>query len=438
MERTYIYIYNIERAQALFCEYGRWQSKPCGCRACCLANFAADSEMCSKVNAFQKKLLGMTPQDKTNMVFDLLRRMKGQNYGQKDGWVFLNRPICFQALLILFQCSKTYVYRLLEAIHAGAVTAPEDGRSLRDERQAPQTASANSFFAYVYDNLAEPLAETVLPDPDDEGDLELKPVAEAARKLESGEHVTDTFSEFILDEMNPVIAQGIPSTEREQRWIPHCKLADLYDQYCFSFVSKGETPCSQTVFNKAWKDTWCGIIRVRRVSQHAKCDSCAKYRQYRVAAQGEEQKNQVQEAYRRHLSQVFADRELAGRYIKHSEVCSRPDTTVPFQRRTLMISLDGMDQARFIFEIFLFSEFFCLVQLPRSVTPMVEIAQPALTLQAKYKLPRNVAGCKLFETHWRPTLHCVGVIIHGLAELYYLSNADQPKDSNAQMTVLSP
>lgn len=47
-----------------------------------------------------------------------------------------------------------------------------------------------------------------------------------------------------------------------------------------------------------------------------------------------------------------------------------------------------------------------------------------------------MAGCKLFESHWRPTLHCVGILVHGIAEIYYISNPDLPKSSNTQMTVL--
>ena len=329
------------------CTTDRWQSKICGCRKQCLDVFAANSEMHEKINSFQKKLEDLKPVDKTVLVFDMLRRAKAmqQGMGNRDGMIFLGQPVCMSAFQILTQSSKTYINRLVQAIDSGAVTPPTDGRSLREQRESPQTASANGFFLHLYENLAEPLAETILPDPDDDGDHELHRVAVASEAFQKGERAKDDFNEFILAEANPVVALGVPNDDREQRWIPHCTLADLYDQYCFSFVSRGETPCSQSVFNKCWKDKWCGVIRIRRVSQHAQCDSCAKYKAYRQAAKTEEDKENVQKAYRKHLAQVFADRDLAGSYIKHAELSAKGDTTIPFRQRTLMISLDGMDQA---------------------------------------------------------------------------------------------
>jgi len=44
---------------------------------------------------------------------------------------------------------------------------------------------------------------------------------------------------------------------------------------------------------------------------------------------------------------------------------------------------------------------------------------------------------KLEERLWRPTLHNVGIIAFGLAEIYYLADCVDKKDSNNQCTVLS-
>lgn len=57
--------------------------------------------------------------------------------------------------------------------------------------------------------------------------------------------------------------------------------------------------------------------------------------------------------------------------------------------------------------------------------------------QAKFKCPRNLASSAEFESCWRPQLHVVGTIIHGHMECYFLMNADQPKDSNMNATVIS-
>lgn len=43
----------------------------------------------------------------------------------------------------------------------------------------------------------------------------------------------------------------------------------------------------------------------------------------------------------------------------------------------------------------------------------------------------------MWDTHWRPTLHCLGILVHGVCEMYMISNADCPKDSNMQMSALT-
>jgi hypothetical protein len=49
----------------------------------------------------------------------------------------------------------------------------------------------------------------------------------------------------------------------------------------------------------------------------------------------------------------------------------------------------------------------------------------------------QLAATKSADGLWRPQAHFTGVIIHGLMEIYYMSDCDQPKDSNAQRTLLT-
>jgi hypothetical protein len=57
--------------------------------------------------------------------------------------------------------------------------------------------------------------------------------------------------------------------------------------------------------------------------------------------------------------------------------------------------------------------------------------------QAKFRCPRNLDNSKGWEKLWRPTLHCVGVIVEGVLEAYYITDQDMKKDSNLELTVLS-
>ena len=57
--------------------------------------------------------------------------------------------------------------------------------------------------------------------------------------------------------------------------------------------------------------------------------------------------------------------------------------------------------------------------------------------QAKLKTPRNLDANKLFEGCWRPQLHMIGVLVHGCLEVFYITDADVPKDSNLELTLIS-
>ena len=297
----------------------------------------------NKVTEFGKKLTEMKPVDKTNLIFDLLRRTRSKNNFGKREFMFLGQKVCQNAFLAITRTSKSYINRLLTAIDGGAVTAPQDGRAGR-ARESPATSSAMNFFSYVYHHLGEPLAETVLHDSDcdDEADPEEPEVPKEPE--DPKEEPVDDFNEYVLQD-HAAAGVGVASIDLEVRWIPHCSLADLYAQYAYAWITPGETPCSQSVFNKTYKRSWRGTIRVRRLSQHSQCNDCANYKQWRLTSKSEEEKVKVQKAYQKHLGSVFADRDLAGRYIKHAEVSSREGTPLPFSKRTLMISLDGMDQA---------------------------------------------------------------------------------------------
>lgn len=60
------------------------------------------------------------------------------------------------------------------------------------------------------------------------------------------------------------------------------------------------------------------------------------------------------------------------------------------------------------------------------------------TLKAKFKVPRcsEMFASKEFERLWRPTLHLVCAIVHGVIECYYIMDHDQKKDSNMNISLI--
>lgn len=107
--------------------------------------------------------------------------------------------MCFTAFLRTSHISKRKCQKFLAAIKAGQLEPPEDGRSQRQERDNPKRDHARLFFQFLYDHLAEPIAEGD-PEPTEEedslivdefnywvrGEAAENPVASASSSLQSG------------------------------------------------------------------------------------------------------------------------------------------------------------------------------------------------------------------------------------------------------------
>ena len=131
-----------------------------------------------------------------------------------------------------------------------------DGRTLRSVRDKPAWQHAWAFFDFAYYNLAETLAEgEATPeeeDPDAGGE-------EAAWDFTGASHP----------------AQPIPAAlaDRPQRWLAPTTLAELYDTYrVWNHEVATESLACFSVFRRCWKSAWQGLLRVRRVSQHSRCE----------------------------------------------------------------------------------------------------------------------------------------------------------------------
>ena len=177
---------------------------------------------------------------------------------------------------------------------------------------------------------------------------------------------------------NPAVAAALPADILGVRWLPHCSVVDLFEQYQHRPDVSADNTASLSVFQKVWSK-WNNVaLKIRAVNQHARCFSCAKFCKYRVLAQ----------------TDISASLALAS-----EKSCS---ASCREGHRVLYISMDSMDQA-------------------------------------KFKCPRPCAtdDNKMWEGLWRPALHNTCLIFHGICEVYFVSNADLKKDSNFQLTCLS-
>lgn len=411
----------------------RWQEHCCQCKLDCLQAFRVDSSAAGQVEHFRNKVKSLSTVDRSKFFFNLVKQMAVQadgSIGKIGKYNFLGHSVCFNAFQLLTGASRNFLRRLSSAVLSGAREAPVDGRSTRQHRNRPAERSVDSFFAFLHQYVAEPLAEGALLSGPEEVDGEIEVDLEDVL-ADNDTCEMDDYSQWIKG--HPVAA--IEQAGEDQKWINHCRLSDLYMQYKFNFTPSAELedPAGTAIFYKVWREKWRGFIRIRRASQHSRCAECVKYCVYRQKAKTEEERNAIQEAYNAHLAQVFADREQGRRLAYMSEMSCRINSSIPPSRRILYLQVDGMDQAR--------CSIFSQKKTPKNGNYFaVPDCFAALFFgQAKFKCPRfgPTLRSKLEEKLWRPTLHNVGIILFGLSEMYYLADCVDKKDSNNQATVLS-
>lgn len=130
------------------------------------------------------------------------------------GWQFLGQRVCFNAFIQLSCLSRRLCSKFLKAIREGALEPPIDGRTVRTHRDEPKRDHARSFYQWLYDHLAEPLAEGLDPE-----------LLQELQEIEE-EELMDEFSEWIKvdprtgpseSNQNPVAAASLQPSQKEQR-----------------------------------------------------------------------------------------------------------------------------------------------------------------------------------------------------------------------------
>jgi hypothetical protein len=177
-------------------------------------------------------------------------------------------------------------------------------------------------------------------------------------------------------------------------------MRELYEWYRFHGPPEQQTQKARyTVFKKCWNNTWMSMLKIREAAQHARCETCARLSKGAKTNPTAELRCAAVTALKVHRQRNMADRAVDQRLTVLSEISTAPDGGGK-ESRILHVRIDGMDQA-------------------------------------KFRCPRNMASSKGWASLWRPTLHCVGVLVEGAMEAYYITDADVMKDSNLELTALS-
>ena len=144
------------------------------------------------------------------------------------------------------------------------------------------------------------------------------------------------------------------------------------------------------------------MLRPRsRETNHKPCARCAELKLRRKQAATFEELQAIALELGQHRDDISADR----RVYKHictlcekatGDACTMQDPTTSYQSCVI----DGMDQS-------------------------------------KFQCPRNIAASKLWDKHWRPQLGFIGVLVHGVCEIFYVLEPGLQKSGSTIVEVLA-
>ncbi len=202
----------------------------------------------------------------------------------------------------------------------------------------------------------------------------------------------------------PVAPSSYDQTRMDTKYIPHCTLQELYEEYGIwtSTPDDEQKPASYSTFYRLWQETWRHNIGIRQVCQHGKCAQCEVLKKKLKDSATDEETKRLRGQYRIHVEQISADRVVYSRFRSMSEEATAVDSVgkIEDDHSVLSIVADGMDQS-------------------------------------KFKLPRNTSASKDLEGLWRPQAHLFGITVHGVAEMFFLTSEDMKKNASATVEQLS-
>ncbi len=170
---------------------------------------------------------------------------------------------------------------------------------------------------------------------------------------------------------------------------------ELYNFFILMSPDTQQPLFSESTFRRCWKG-WRKYLKFRAEGTHARCSTCAELLAcVQAEPKSSEERVEATLKYRNHIRQVLRDRQLDTRLDGLIELAIS-SSSCP---EALKIDIDAMDQA-------------------------------------KFKVPRNLCSSKLWESCWRPRIHCFSIIIAGLLEVFVLQDELVSKGSNNEISLI--
>ena len=264
-------------------------------------------------------------------------------------WNLCGMHVCRKTFLKAFKIGDGWFSKLV------AADGPHDaciGNTMAGRRSSARV-SADAFFLWLYEELAEDLPETelveeLLEDPpllvvdDDDDIVSGKPtLLQQASESDIPCHPMAANIEWLMIDY-PMASNGRHPIF-EKKWLGPTTLTDLYAIYELK-MRDGADKASFAVFKREWNSKWKNVIGIRRVGQHASLDKALRI------CQDKTKKDMLLAERQEHLRSMLADRDLERRLNTMSEnscsgQCNEPGQMDIDGGHILKIDIDGMDQA---------------------------------------------------------------------------------------------
>eukprot|EP00971_Amphidinium_carterae_P352669 6492697-Amphidinium_carterae.3 len=154
---------------------------------------------------------------------------------------------------------------------------------------------------------------------------------------------------------------------------------------------------SMSTFRKVWRQWSPRHLGIRAVNQH-RCQLCTEYAEWKRVAVTRTSQKLVCAEFRRHLLEQYRDRAVYARTVVLASTAANTVGGVEPESSYLSLVIDGMDQSKF--------------------------ACPRVSSSG-------------FNDIWRPRLHMCGILVHGVADIFILSNPDEPKNASNNVELLA-
>ena len=359
----------------------------------------------------------LTNDDQNEFIFNLLLCMhvaqgsstahRGRRRrGPRRSFQLFGRDVCRNAFRECLDIGESRLTKLLRWIKLGNTKAPADLRHTAPHERREAFKKCDASLQWAYDVLAESYnSSKFYCATKDSADVH------AAENLWQGDEnllavpMVDGFREWIHGPGATTTATS--AVAGEIKWLPPMGIFDLYDlckmhsstwvDHAHALPSMGMLPCFSTFF-RTFRDTWAHCLRFRTKIMHSKCDACERLKALRKQATTPSAVERLRAEHMEHVNSQALDRAVDERI----QLAARDATTTP----------GG-------------------VQLGRSILNMDMDAMDSY----KFKCPRNLPMAKAMEGLWRPPQHCVGGIVDGVCDYFWLIPPDITKNANMSTTL---